>query len=300
MLGRLKGACLQKQNEFCYRDPPNAERPMPSPLASPPASQPWLHDLLACLRFYTRLPVPVLASESDPHGMPDFRQCVRMLPLAGAIVGLIGAGVLAGAHLAGLPSNVAAGFALVALVFATGAFHEDGLADTADGFGGGATRERKLEIMKDSRIGTYGGAALVLSLGLRWSALTALLLSRGLQTTMIVLIGVAALSRTMALWILHALPPARQEGAAAAAGQPPADTLVIAGAFAIALFAPVLAAGFGLGQWIAAVLVAMGGVWFLAAFSRRQIGGQTGDVAGAAQQVSEIALLAVLCAGARL
>ena len=110
-------------------------------------------DLLRCLRFWSRLPTPILASEKDPHGFPDFSRITRMLPLAGAIIGAVGALALGLAHWLRLPSSIAAGLTLAALILATGAFHEDGLADTADGLGGGATRQRKLEIMKDSRIG---------------------------------------------------------------------------------------------------------------------------------------------------
>ena len=127
--------------------------------------------------------------------------------------------------------------ALVALVMTTGAFHEDGLADTADGFGGGAERARKLEIMKDSRIGTYGGVALILSLGLRWAAL-AILIERSSFGAAGLLIAAAALSRPLGLMPLFALPPARTDGAASTAGRPTTDAFVTAlgGGAAVALF----------------------------------------------------------------
>ena len=269
-----------------------------------PHTQFWplalLHDLAACLRFYTRLPVPALPGETDPYAMPDFTTCVRMLPLAGAIAGLCSALAMALAVWSGMPAPLSAGFALAALVLATGAFHEDGLADTADGFGGGASRERKLEIMKDSRIGTYGGAALVLSLGLRWAAISALLAAGGLVMAAVALCGVAAVSRTMALWLLVALPPARQAGASAAVGTPRNETMLMAGALALAIFLPLLACGIAPGRWLASLAAAATGVWVVSRLSERQISGQTGDVAGAAQQVSEILLLAVLCGGLRL
>src|SRR3954471_4031974 len=118
-------------------------------------------DLLRCLRFYSRLPVPAPAWEPDPYGPPDFATMPRMLPVAGAIIGAVGAAVLVGAQMLGLGAFVTAALAVASLTLVTGAFHEDGLADTADGFGGGSTPERRLEIMKDSRIGSYWRAALV-------------------------------------------------------------------------------------------------------------------------------------------
>jgi len=122
-----------------------------------------LRDLLRCLRFYSRLPVPVLASEIDPYGPPDFATMPRVAPLAGAVIGCVGALMLLAAFALGFGAWLCAAFAVAVLTLATGAFHEDGLADAADGFGGGSTPERRLEIMKDSRIGAYGGAALILA-----------------------------------------------------------------------------------------------------------------------------------------
>ncbi len=134
-----------------------------------------LYDLAGCLRFYSRLPVPQLPGEPDPHRSPDFTTLPRMLPLAGLILALPAALVLAAGWAVGLGPFLAATLAVAVAVVATGALHEDGLADVADGFGGGATRERRLEIMRDSRIGAYGGAALVLALALRIGALATLL-----------------------------------------------------------------------------------------------------------------------------
>ena len=122
--------------------------------AKPSLPRDLAQDLCVCLRFWSRLPVPILSWEPEPHGMPDFARCSRMLPVAGAIIGAFGALALLGASMLGAPASVAAGLGLAASILATGAFHEDGLADTADGLGGGASRQRKLEIMKDSRIGT--------------------------------------------------------------------------------------------------------------------------------------------------
>ncbi|MDF2120395.1 adenosylcobinamide-GDP ribazoletransferase [Roseiarcaceae bacterium H3SJ34-1] len=255
-------------------------------------------DLLACLRFYSRLPVPSLAFEADPHIMPDFSRIARVLPVAGVIIALPATVVLAIASAAGIPALPASGLALAALVATTGAFHEDGLADTADGFGGGTTRARKLDIMKDSRIGTYGGAALVLSLGLRWSGLAALIDMRGTEAALLILIAAAAFSRPLGLTPLFALPPARTDGAAQAAGPLPADAYIlsVAGGAAIALLLTLAHVDLGdtaLGLWLTASATAFAGALSVTALSYRQIGGQTGDVAGATQQVAEIVFLLV-------
>ena len=130
-----------------------------------------LRDLLACLRFFTRLPLPALPFDQSPHAPPDMARIALMAPVAGAIIGAIAALALAIANLLGMPPLLGAALAIAALVIATGALHEDGLADVADGFGGGATRARKLEIMRDSRVGAYGAAALALALILRVAAL---------------------------------------------------------------------------------------------------------------------------------
>ncbi len=251
-------------------------------------------DLLACLRFYSRLPVPVLAFESAPYAMLDFARAIRVLPIAGALIGAIGGAVLIGADALGLPPLPAAGFALAALLLTTGAFHEDGLADSADGLGGGATVARKLEIMKDSRIGTFGGAALVMSLFLRGSLLAALIGAIGAPRTALLVIAANAASRVAALTPHYLLPPARNDGAAWAAARPLPSTLAIAGGLAATIgLAPALA-GLELGKLALGLAAMLAGAGVMTEIARRQIGGQTGDIAGASQQIAEILFLAVL------
>src|ERR1700677_2723291 len=126
-------------------------------------------DVLSSLRFFTRLPLPT--RETEP---PDWAQIAWSAPFAGAIVGAIGGLALVVANELSLPPFLAATLAIAALALTTGALHEDGLADVADGFGGGSTREAKLAIMRDSRIGAFGAIALVLSLLLRVGALASL------------------------------------------------------------------------------------------------------------------------------
>lgn len=255
-----------------------------------------LEDLLVCLRFWSRLPTPVLARETEPHGFPDFARVTRMLPVAGAIIGAVGAAVFLAARGLGLPSTLAAGLALAALVIATGAFHEDGLADSADGLGGGYTRQRKLEIMKDSRIGTFGGAALVLSLGLRWQALVALDAVFGAAGAATAIVAAGGLSRMAGLIPAVALEPARAEGAAQAAGAPGPRAFVMGLTLAVALAIGPMAAFADLGRIAIAVVAAFIAAGVMTLIARRQIGGQTGDIAGASQQLAEIAFLIALAA----
>ena len=259
-----------------------------------------IEDILVCLRFWSRIPTPLLAREKDPHGMPDFARVTRVLPIAGAIIGLIGAVVFLAARAVGLPGSVAAGLALTALVLATGAFHEDGLADSADGLGGGVTRQRKLEILKDSRIGTFGGAALVLSLGLRWTALMAIDAAQGPLAAALAIVAIAALSRIVALIPAMALEPARAEGAAQAAGAPSRSSFIIGMALGIALSGLLVIEAIGALRWLCAVVAAVLGACAMTWIAKRQIGGQTGDIAGASQQIAEIMFLLALASGQAL
>ncbi len=264
-------------------------QPSPSPVGS-------LVALAQCLRFYSRLSVPAVPGEGDPHALPDFARIPRMLPLAGAVIGLVGAAALVLALRLGLPPTVAAACAIAALVAATGAFHEDGLADTADGFGGGTTPARKLEIMTDSRIGTYGGAALVLSLMLRVTLLSALVAQSGGAVAALAIVAVAAVSRVAGLVPVWLLPNAKPDGKSAAVGRPTAETMVRAALLAGVIGMVLLTPAHGLVRSAVALALGVVAVWPLVELSRRMIGGQTGDVAGAAQQVSEIVMLAALAA----
>jgi adenosylcobinamide-GDP ribazoletransferase len=244
---------------------------------------PLARDVGEALRFFSRL--PLRGQGRAPFELGRFAWAA---PVVGAIVGLIGAGALAAATLLGLPILLRAGLATAALVAATGALHEDGLTDVADGFGGGATRDQKLEIMRDSRIGAYGAIALTLALVLRVGALAAALRA-GFWGAAGALTLVAAVSRAGALAPLMALDPARPDGAGAAAGRldPSAFVAACVAALVISLTIGLLAVGVGRAL-MGAIAGAMGAA-AMTELARRQIGGQTGDVAGAAQQWAEIA-----------
>ncbi|MBX9930524.1 MAG: adenosylcobinamide-GDP ribazoletransferase [Methylobacterium sp.] len=248
------------------------------------------YDLAACLRFYSRLPVPRLPGEGDPHGLPDFRTVPRMLPLAGLILALPSAAMFLLAHALGLGPFLAATLAMTIGALVTGALHEDGLADVADGFGGGTTRERRLDIMRDSRIGAYGGVALMLSLALRIGALATLTDRIGAYSAVALLLA-ATISRVAALAPLVFLDPARIGGAGASVGRPSLRTLGFATGLGTALSLVALPFGLPVGGVALMIGFAALAAWGVTNLARRQIGGQTGDVVGACQQVTEIAAL---------
>ena len=236
----------------------------------------------AALALLTRLPAP---GADHSRGA----RAAWAWPLVGVVVGAAGAVAGLAALALGLPPDAAAGLAIGVQVILTGALHEDGLADMVDGLGGGRSVERRLAIMRDSRIGSYGAVALVLSLGLRWTlTAAALVVAPG------ALIGAAALSRAGMAGAMASLPAARTDGLSAASGRPRPLTGALAGALALA--AAGLAAG-AAAAFLAALGVAIAAT-AASALARRRLGGQTGDVLGAVQQVCEVAALAVLVAAA--
>lgn len=233
-------------------------------------------DIAACLGFYTRLPLP--AFEMPAHG---FANAQWAAPLAGLVVGAVCSAASTGVIMLGLPATIAAALALAVGVLLTGGLHEDGLADVADGFGGGSTREKKLAIMKDSRIGSYGVAALILSFLLRWSALVAL----GLAAIPALLIAHTA-SRALMPALMRLSPPARENGLSAGAGHPSRGTVLVALTIGgVLLLVP------GPGFALIAVLLLAAVLFFIKWLAEKQIGGQTGDVLGALQQLAETVLL---------
>jgi adenosylcobinamide-GDP ribazoletransferase len=248
----------------------------------------WLHDLVGALQLLTRLPLRALGGSAES---PHLARGVWAYPLVGAAVGGAGAAAFAISIWAGVPAPVAAFLALAAMALATGALHEDGLADTIDGFGGGHDRERKLAIMRDSRIGTYGVMALIFSVGIRAGAIMALESTAHVAAALIVS---GALSRAAMTVLMAALAPARDNGLSASLGQPEAKTVVaaIAIAFAMTLLAVPFSSAIVLGFALAAVIV------FWRWLANRQIGGQTGDVLGALGQTAEAALLVTIAASA--
>ncbi|MFS4582426.1 adenosylcobinamide-GDP ribazoletransferase [Phaeobacter sp. C3_T13_0] len=240
-------------------------------------------DFLLVLILLTRLPMPRLQKrrfERHAHAVWAF-------PFAGVAVA-VPACILAQAGLSlGLDPKLAAGIALACQTVLTGAMHEDGLADTADGFWGGFEPARRLEIMKDSHIGTYGVLSLILSIGLRWMAYASILAAAGPWA----LLPLAMLSRAMMPIVMLALPNARGSGLSASVGRPPLLNCGLG--IVLAAIASSLMLGWPIWGVLLAMLAATGST---TAVARVKIGGQTGDVLGATQQLSELAGLLVLSA----
>jgi len=245
-------------------------------------------DLIMALRFFSRLP-----TGDSPHARPDLGRIAMALPLAALVMGALPALLLVGGGAAGLPGYFAAALAVAAMVAVGGGMMEDSLADAADGLFGGTTPARRLEILKDSRHGTYGVAALCLFLVLRITALGTLTVNNPLAAMGLWLSANIA-GRSGAMWVAVALPPARKDGASASAGPLPASRFVVGAALA-ALLAFIAGAPFSslLGVVLALFAVALI-VWGWAALCRRLVGGQTGDLIGAAAGLGEIAALTIL------
>lgn len=240
----------------------------------------WLaRDVRIALIFLTRLPF----SHAGEIGGADLARASWANPVAGAVIGTAGALVYALAAGLGLTPPLSALLAVAATILLTGALHEDGLGDVADGFGGAFEREKKLAIMRDSRIGAYAGLALILSVAVRAAALTALAAPEAVAAA---LIAAHAGARAQIPWLMRSFPLAKAEGLAAYAGEPPIASA--AAAFVIGLTICLLALGAaGIAVMLAGAAAAVAMGWI----ARRQIGGYTGDVLGAAEQLAEAAML---------
>ncbi|MEO0372323.1 MAG: adenosylcobinamide-GDP ribazoletransferase [Pseudomonadota bacterium] len=234
-------------------------------------------DIVDAVQLLTRLPVP---SNDAPRGAA----AAWAYPLAGTILGALAAAVGITGHAFGLPAPLSALLSLATLIIATGALHEDGLADTADGLWGGWTVERRLEIMKDSRIGAYGVIALFLGLAARWAALWMLFETSPEAAAAAILVACTA-SRAMMPGVMAMLPHAREDGLSARVGDVPLPAALVA--LGIALLVALIFAGWGglLALFWALVVTAA-----LARIAMVKIGGQTGDILGATQQLAEIAI----------
>ncbi|MEH6521738.1 adenosylcobinamide-GDP ribazoletransferase [Sulfitobacter sp.] len=239
----------------------------------------WLAAVLL-----TRVPLPHLPNDAFSKGA----DAVWAYPLIGVAVG---AGAVLVGQLAlwfGLPVYGAAALTLTTMMLLTGAMHEDGLADVFDGFWGGYTPERRLEIMRDSQIGTFGVLALIMVSILRLSAIAALLVNWWPA-----IIVAAVLSRAVMPILMNTLPHARKDGLSHSVGQPTSGTTALAIGIG-ALLSLFMIAGAGVIGICAALAVAIA----IALLAKQKIGGQTGDVLGTVQQLSEAAVL--LCCAAML
>lgn len=269
--------------------PQQAKAPTHPPVRndSHPLRRQWQIFLVA-LAFFTRIPIPA----SIPYSPERLNQANRYFGVVGMIVGAMTALVyLAGAAL--FSPTIAVALAMVASLLLTGAFHEDGLADVFDGFGGGWTPEQKLTIMKDSRLGTYGAAALIMMLGLKWLTLSTLA-ERSIFLPALALLVMHTLSRICAASLIFSYPYVRADAQSKVkplANQQSQQDLwvLIATGLIILLLLPLTSA---LALMITIALVR----WWCGRWFQRQLGGYTGDCLGAAQQISELTGYLVLLA----
>ncbi len=254
---------------------------------------------LASTVFLSRLPIPTSA-DSKPL---DFTKTAHAFPLAGAVIAIIPAIVLWATTALGLNSMIAATLCVTSMIAVTGALHEDGLADLIDGFWGGHTKECKLEIMRDSAIGTYGVLALILSVSLRVMLLSVLIEAIGASAAALALIAMASLSRFAILQPWYLLPPARTHDADVSGdskkevsslsgrfGRPDKETFIAA---SVLTFPAIILLIYLCSFQSALIALALFQVCIIAlsALCKNHIGGHTGDTLGATQQLSELGLL---------
>ncbi len=241
-------------------------------------------DLAAGFGLLTRFPVGWLVRPGQPY-RPG--RAIWCYPLAGASIGVcVGVG-LTGARSLGFGPGVSAAWALCVALVLTGGLHEDGLADLADGCGGGHTPEKRLEIMRDSRIGAFGALALGASLLIRFAAL-AELASRPAAGIVAILAAAGALSRMAMLPVLQ-LPPARADGLGRSLGAPTRS--VLSGLVLTAALIALVVLPLRLVPGALAVTVSVG--WFVGRFAVSRLGGRTGDVLGACVMAAECVLLSL-------
>lgn len=246
-----------------------------------------LSDLRLCLVFLTRLPLRL----DDEEGSAPLAPASWCFPIVGLLVGLITAGFAMALLWLGLPPWIVAVMALALGMLLTGALHEDGLADMADGFGGGWTRERRLEIMRDSRLGSYGAAALMVSLLVRAAALAALA-EVGFQALALGLIATHSAARALLPLFMATTPLARSDGQSVSAGRPGAGPAGIALAFGgVSLLLVSLLLDGSLDFLLLSGLLLGAGFLAVRTLAQRQIGGYTGDVVGGLEQSAELAVL---------
>ena len=243
------------------------------------------------ISFLSRLPVPDRFFAGHDGSLS---RTVAGFPLAGLIIALPAAMLMVVLAVSGAEPVLVALLGVGLQIMLTGALHEDGLSDTADGLGGGRSREKVLAIMKDSRIGTYGALALILAIALRAAALAILIESLQPLSIGLAWLATAILSRSLMVWHWSALPSARPDGVAGSAGAPDPDATRMALILGSVLTALIGLIALPFHAWFAAGLIAAGTVAAFTRHCRKRLEGQTGDTIGASQQLGEIAFLVTL------
>lgn len=249
-----------------------------------------LDQLLSACRFLTRLPL------SEQYGQAPLQASYWAFPVIGGLLAILLSLLSLCLVALGLSPSLVAGLVLVSLIVMTGALHEDGLADTADGFGGGWTAARKLAIMRDSQLGTYGILAMMASVGLRFLCLQELAIQdwRWLAVGLLVALPV---SRAGLVALRFLSNPPDSSGLAASQGKPDQRQCQIA--ILLAAFLVLFSSGFGVLLWVCVLSASL--VFAVRLVAQRQIGGVSGDVLGATEQLLQLGalLLIVIAAGAR-
>jgi len=270
-----------------------------------------LSDIACAVQFLSRL--PVYRTPGLPRSVrdalrtsPDFTRMAALFPIAGILIALPAAAILLISVWMGAPPVVASLLSVMALIVTTGALHEDGLADVTDGFWGGHTRERKLAIMRDSAIGTYGTLALILTVALRVACLS-LLLERGPETwAAAALVAIAGLSRAAMLYPWFELPAARPShgnspaerqkeasGLSARYGMPDKRTLRAALLWSAAPIVLLLVIS-SISATLFTLFALACAMYAMTSIMRTHVGGHTGDTLGATQQTAELGCLLAL------
>ena len=245
-------------------------------------------DFIMALRFFSRLP-----TGDSAHRKPDLNRIAMALPLASLVIGIGPALLLVGGSMVGLPVYFAAALAVAAMVMVSGGMAEDAIADAADGLFGGHSVARRLEIMKDSRHGTYGVAALCLFILLRVTALGAVAAINPLAAGAIWL-AANIMGRSGALWMAVALPAARPDGISAAAGAVNGRSFAVGAVFAVVLLFVLAGPATNLLALGLTLVAAVAAIASWTSLSKRLVGGQTGDLIGALGALVEIAALCAL------
>ncbi len=251
----------------------------------PPEPGQLLRDLIMGWRFFSRLP-----SGSSEHEPPDLSRMAPMLPIVSLLIGLGPALLVFFLALVGMPLLPATVLGLIALALVTGAMTEDAIADTFDGLWGGHDPARRLDIMRDSRHGTYGVMAIVAYFAMRMSLLAALFVNSAVGGV-VLWIAAQILARQVSLWLPCRLNAARADGAGHAAGKLPARSFGLGIAVALVLFAVTAVPMAGIFGTLLALLLAAAMAFIWEQVCTRKVGGYTGDLIGALQALVEILIL---------
>jgi adenosylcobinamide-GDP ribazoletransferase len=249
------------------------------------------NDIARSMGFLSRMPVPGRYFVGHDGSLA---RAVRAFPIAGCLIALPPAALFAMLLALKLEPLLAALISLALLTVVTGALHEDGLSDTADGIGGGRDREAALAIMRDSRIGSYGAAALILSYGIRAASIAAVGAVLNPTAAALAMIAAAAASRAAMVWHWSALPPARRDGVAVSVGGPEDASVKFALASAVVIVTVLVWPTAGFAAAIATIAAAGLATLGVTRYIGSKIGGHTGDTIGASQQCAEMAALAAL------